>query len=409
MVIGINVFLWADAVRRLHSVKVVQRLRCRVASRDDAYAIGLLCLGSEKRLLKRNAHLLIGLLISALFIYFLVLPGLHLAEAMEILRNANYWWILPGVLVYFVGLWARAWRWHFTLRHIKPVPVPRLYPLICIGYFGNNVYPLRAGEFLRSYVLKRKEDIPFTSSLTTVLIERAFDGLVMLLFVFLALPFAPLPDQFYGLVIGLTTLFLAATAAFVWMAIQPARMERVYTWIAARFLPQRVRASTDLIYERFMEGLGSLRNGSDVLMIFATSIVIWLMETVKYWFVMHAFPFHVSFLALMLMNGIVNIATTLPAAPGHIGTFDGPGIEVLAAFGVERALAFGYTLVLHAALWLPVTAVGIYYFWREQLTWSDISTAQQAAEEAQSEPTAEKAGTIAQSKDQAKSELITPS
>jgi len=78
-------------------------------------------------------------------------------------------------------------------------------------------------------------------------------------------------------------------------------------------------------------------------MIFMTSIIIWLLETLKYWFVMHAFPFEVSFLVLMLMNGIVNLATTLPAAPGYIGTFDAPGIEVLEAFGVPGEIAAGYT------------------------------------------------------------------
>jgi len=296
----------------------------------------------SRRLLKRYTYLLIGLLISAFFIYYMVLPGLHLPDAVQALRNANYWWIVPGVLVYFVGLWARAWRWHYVLRHLKPVPTARLYPLVCIGYFGNNIFPLRAGEIMRSYVLKRKEAIAFTSSLTTVLIERAFDGLVMLLFVFLALPFAPLPAQFRTLVIGLTILFLAATAVFIWMAVQPARIERLYTWLADRVLPRRIRQSTDGIYARFMEGLGSLSSGTDVIMIFVTSIVIWLMETVKYWFVMHAFAFSVSFLVLMLMNGIVNIATTLPAAPGHIGTFDGPGIQVLEAFGVPTNVAFSY-------------------------------------------------------------------
>ena len=103
-------------------------------------------------------------------------------------------------------------------------------------------------------------------------------------------------------------------------------------------------------------GLRSLGSGADVLMIFATSVIIWLLETVKYWFVMHAFHFQVGFIVLMLMNGMVNLATTLPSAPGYIGTFDTPGIETLAAFGVERNLAASYTFTLHAALWLPVTA-----------------------------------------------------
>ncbi len=331
--------------------------------------------------MKRTWQLLIGLLISAFCIY-LVLPGLHLATVGQSLRTANYWWIVPGVAVYFGGLWVRSWRWHYTLRHFKAIPIARLFPLICIGYFGNNVYPLRAGELLRAYVLKRQEEIPVSSSLATVIIERVFDGLVMLIFVFLALPFAPaLPIQYRNPVIGLTILLLVATALFVWMAVQPQRMVHLYTWLADRLLPARLRQRTDDFYHRFMAGLHSLSRREDVLMIFATSVIIWLIETVKYWFVMHAFDFQVSFLALMLMNGLVNLATTLPSAPGYIGTFDAPGIGVLTAFGVNESVAAGYTFTLHAALWLPVTLVGAYYFWREQLHWKDFAAVQTPVEQ----------------------------
>jgi uncharacterized protein (TIRG00374 family) len=124
-----------------------------------------------------------------------------------------------------------------------------------------------------------------------------------------------------------------------------------------------------------MTGLAALRDLRHIVMVFFTSILIWLLETVKYWFVMHAFNFEVSFFTLMLMNGVVNLATTLPAAPGYIGTFDTPGIEVLAAFGVNRAIATAYTLVLHAALWLPITLLGFYYMARESIRWSDFAKA----------------------------------
>ncbi|MEJ5225923.1 MAG: lysylphosphatidylglycerol synthase transmembrane domain-containing protein, partial [Anaerolineales bacterium] len=89
------------------------------------------------------------------------------------------------------------------------------------------------------------------------------------------------------------------------------------------------------------------------------------------WFVMHAFPFEVSFFALMLMNGIVNLATTIPSAPGYIGTFDAPGIAVLTAYGVDQAMAAGYTLVLHVVLWVPITLLGAWFLAREGIKWSD--------------------------------------
>jgi len=89
-------------------------------------------------------------------------------------------------------------------------------------------------------------------------------------------------------------------------------------------VPKRFRDNVDVVSARFLEGLASLRSPGDVMMVFLTSVVIWLFETGKYWFVMQAFPFEVSFFALMLMNGIVNLATTIPSAPGYIGTFDAP-------------------------------------------------------------------------------------
>lgn len=322
-------------------------------------------------------QLLIGILISALFIYW-ALPGLHLPDVAHALRTANYWWILPGVLVYFVGLWVRSWRWHFMLRHLKPVPTQRLFPLVCIGYFGNNVFPFRAGEVIRSVLLKRQEGIAVSSSLATVFIERIFDGLTMLLFVFLALPFAPLPLFYRNLVAVMTVLFLAATAVFVWAAVQPERLAAIYRWFSQRLIPAGVRPKVDDIFDRFMMGLKSLASGYDVLMIFATSVLIWLIETVKYWFVMHAFAFTVSFLVLMLVNGIVNLATTLPSAPGYIGTFDVPGILILEAFGIAKSLAASYIFTLHVALWVPVTLLGGYYFIRQHLRWTDFNKAQSA-------------------------------
>ena len=132
----------------------------------------------------------------------------------------------------------------------------------------------------------------------------------------------------------------------------------------------------------FWTGLESLRSPQNIFMVFLTSVVIWLLETVKYWFVMHAFSFEVSFFALMLMNGIVNLATTIPSAPGYVGTFDAPGIAVLSAYGVSPNIAASYTLVLHVALWLPITVLGLYYFGRESLSWSNI---EQQIEEVQEE------------------------
>ena len=318
----------------------------------------------------------VGVLISVLFIW-LAVRGLKLQEFWEAVKQANYWWLLPGIAVYFVGVWVRAWRWHYLLGPIKKIPTATMFPITTIGYMGNNVYPARAGEVLRAIILKRKEGVSVSASLATIIVERIFDGVVMLAFVFVNLrELAKLTGSsgFVGniqqvAVIG-TGVFLGALIVFLLAAMFPHTAMKVGLWFI-HFLPERFHARLIGLANRFLDGLASLRSPWNVLMVFFTSVIIWLLETGKYWFVMHAFDFKVPFFVLMLMNGIVNLATTIPSAPGYIGTFDAPGIAVLTAYGIDHATATGYTLTLHVALWLPITALGAYYLAREGIQWSD--------------------------------------
>ncbi len=322
-------------------------------------------------------HFWLGILISVIFIW-LALRGLRLDQFWSVVQAANYWWLLPGIAVYFVAVWARAWRWHYLLGPIKKIPTRIMFPITAIGYMGNNIYPARAGEVLRAVILKRKENVSISASLATIIVERIFDGVVMLSFVFINLPeLAKLTGQsgFVGniqqvAVIG-TGVFIGALIIFLLAAMFPRATIKVGQWFIDRLLPERFRENVSGLMHKFLDGLASLRSPFNILMVFFTSVVIWLLETGKYWFVMHAFNFSVSFFALMLMNGIVNLATTIPSAPGYIGTFDAPGIAVLTAYGVDQATAAGYTLVLHVALWLPITLLGAYFLTREGIKWSD--------------------------------------
>lgn len=328
----------------------------------------------------------LGVAISLFFLY-IALRGLRLADLGAALANANYWWLLPGIAIYFLAVWARAWRWHFLLRPIKDISTRHLFPVTVIGYMGNNIFPARAGEVLRAVILKRHEQVAISASLATIIIERVFDGVVMLGFVFINLPELAKLTSSSGFIGSIQTLALWGTAAFLGVlvifllaAMFPKQTQILVQQIVQRFLPERYRSKALDVSDRFLGGLKVLRSPRDVLMVFVTSVVIWLLETGKYWLVMHAFPFEVSFFTLLLMNGIVNLATTIPSAPGYVGTFDAPGIAVLQAYGVSKAIAAAYTLTLHAALWFPITALGVYYMLREGIEWSAESIEKLRAE-----------------------------
>jgi uncharacterized protein (TIRG00374 family) len=331
--------------------------------------------------LLRRWQFWVGVLISAGLLW-LALRNLHLGAVWEALRTANYWWLIPGVGIYFVGVWARAWRWHYLLRPLKAIPTAKMFPIVTIGYMGNNIYPARAGEVLRAYVLRREEGVAVSASLATIVIERIFDGVVMLMFVFFNLGAlarltndSGLAGSIQAVALWGTLAFSVALGLFLLAAMFPHQSLNLYHRMAAPRLPGRVRERVSKLVVSFWSGLESLRSPRNVLMVFVTSVVIWLLETGKYWFVMHAFDFSGytgGFFGLMLMNGIVNLATTIPSAPGYVGTFDTPGIAVLSAYGLDPAIAAGYTLTLHAALWLPITLLGAYYMARAGLKWDRV-------------------------------------
>jgi hypothetical protein len=330
------------------------------------------------KLTMKRYLLWIGLAISAILI-IVSLRALKLDEVLESVKNANLLWLLPSVVVYFIAVYLRGLRWAVLIRPRKIVRPAALFPIIVIGYMGNNIYPARIGELVRAYVLRKKEGIPIAYSFATVLLERIVDGLVMVGFVLLGLPqVSNLPDTLRSFIFIAALLFIVAIGIFIVLALYPTVADRLAQSIISRVVPHKLQAPLLHFINRFVEGAQSLRSPIDLLTIMVYSIIAWLCETVKYWFVMLAFGLNLNFIALMLLNGAANLATIIPSGPGFVGTYDAASIGVLTALGVSPELGAAYTIVLHAILWLPVTLLGLFFMIREGMHWSDFKQAEQA-------------------------------
>lgn len=322
---------------------------------------------------RRWPILLVGLLVS-LFFLWLALRDLHLGEVWATLQQAHYWWLLPAVAVYFVSVWFRSLRWSFLLRSSKRVSANRLFPIVVIGYMGNDILPFRLGEVLRAYVLWRKEAINVGTTLTTAVLERLFDGLTMVLFVLFGLLFIPMSQFLSRLVLVASVVFFGALVAFLFLAARPALLRRVAHALIGRLVPARFRPPLLGFVEGVIAGLESLRSGRDVLVVFGLTLWVWVVETFKYWLVSFAFNLRLSYVEIMLMGGAVNLLTALPSLPGYIGTFEG-GIGVLQGIGVEKTLAGSYVLVLHTILLVPVTLLGLVFMAVEGIRWTEVGEA----------------------------------
>ncbi len=310
----------------------------------------------------------------------LALRGLKLDKFVEDLGRANLAWLLPGITAYFVAVWVRAWRWSYMLRPIQVLSPNALYPITVIGYMGNNIYPARIGEFVRAYVLRRKSGIAVASTLTTVILERILDALVMAAFVLIGLPNVPaLPDSLRNGVQIVSAVFVAAAVAFFVLALRPAMANQLAGSLINGIIPSRFRAVLHGLVDKVLAGMAGMRSGRDVLILLSSSVLVWLIETLKYFCIGIGFGLNLGFVDYMLVNGVSNLFTIIPSPPGAIGTFDAGSILALTSLGVDQALASAYTIVLHVALWLPVTALGAFLMLREGLRWNDLKQAESAA------------------------------
>src|SRR5512142_24142 len=117
---------------------------------------------------------------------------------------------------------------------------------------GNNVYPARAGEVLRAVILKRREGVSVSASLATIIVERIFDGVVMLAFIFvnlaelsrlknISVDIMKWSFTIQDLALWGSLAFFGALAVFLLAAMFPRLTERIVTWIVNRFLPKAAR------------------------------------------------------------------------------------------------------------------------------------------------------------------------
>ncbi len=139
---------------------------------------------------KRHIQLLVGIILSVIFLY-LAFRRVDFARLWETLRSINFWWFIPFVIVTLISMYFRAIRWHFLFLPRYRIKTTRLFPPLMVGFAFNGILPARAGEFARAYLGARREKLDFSTMFATVVVERIFDGLTIIILFTLGLLFLP--------------------------------------------------------------------------------------------------------------------------------------------------------------------------------------------------------------------------
>lgn len=319
----------------------------------------------------RNWRLWLGLAISVAFIV-LALRGQDLGEVRRALAAADYRYLPGALLLYFAGVWVRALRWRVLLTPVRRLTARELFPVIVIGYMANNILPWRIGEFVRAHVLRERQQIPTSASLATIAVERIFDGLTMLAFLLIASLFIPLNDQLRRGAAGATAIFGLLLLALVVLVASDALRARILA-VVTRPLPAALGTRLVALVESFVGGLRILRSGRELGIVTLASLVAWGLESAMYLTLAPAFRLPIGAAGALLATAVANLATLIPSTPGYVGVFEtGIVLVVNGLLGFAAETALSYAIVVHAALYIPITLWGFYYWTRTQFSFGAV-------------------------------------
>lgn len=116
----------------------------------------------------------------AALLLWLSFRGIDFGDLWDVLRKANYWWLVPAVIFSLLSFFIRARRWTLLIEPLGYNPtVTHAYHAVVTGYFANMLFP-RLGEVSKCAALSRKENIPFDKLVGTMLVERTIDILTVI-------------------------------------------------------------------------------------------------------------------------------------------------------------------------------------------------------------------------------------
>lgn len=275
----------------------------------------------------------------------------------EALRTSSYWWLVPALLLLICANVVRAVRWQSMFgRETRPAFVPTLQAML-VGQFFNNILPARAGEAARVIVLHRRASASRAETTATVLLERAFDVLALLVLLFVVLPWFPTVTWLRAAAV----LAIALVAVLTLMVIILARFGERPLLIALRPLRVFPFLPTELIERaaaHLARGLASIRRPGLAARAGFWTISSWLLIAASNWVLMRGFDLGLSFAAGLLVAVATGLGMIIPSAPGAIGVFEASALVALAAYDVPNSRAFSYALVLHAMNFVPYVAAG---------------------------------------------------
>ncbi|RPI13440.1 MAG: UPF0104 family protein [Acidobacteriales bacterium] len=256
-------------------------------------------------------------------------------------------WLALAVVSELVTYFCQGWRWSLLLRSVAAVSLFRSVQAIFVGLFANAVLPLRSGELIRAYLQARWAGIPFTVSLSSALIERLLDGILLVLSLYAVALAFPMPGY-----LGNASLVLALLVAVIsiLLAIVVFYKRRAHAAVS--------RSRWGEALQQAVEGLHAMSASRWFYASAAVSVLYLAVQLIPVYAVMKGLQLDLPLAAVAVVLVILRLGTALPQAPSNVGGFQFFTVVALRLFDVDKATATGFATVFFVVATLPLIAAG---------------------------------------------------
>jgi uncharacterized membrane protein YbhN (UPF0104 family) len=301
----------------------------------------------------RAARVVVGLVISVAF-FAATLRLVDLAAVARILAGAAPTGIALAIGFVAVEVALRAARWRLLLLPFRPVPYRQAAGYLCVGYFANTLLPARLGDLARAFLAGRTLGIPRLATLGTIVVERIADGVAIL-----------------GLVI-IGGLAVAGTASVVSSALLLAAVGTagVFALVGAALAARRLGvhetrqgAAFVAFVRRIAVGAVGLRDPRTLATVIALTLGAFGVAVAGFLAASAAVGAVLTPLQAVVVMGGLALSTSLPAAPGSLGTYEFVGVTIMTSFGITPEAALATALLVHAIVALPPALAGLVTAW----------------------------------------------
>ena len=295
----------------------------------------------------------------------LVLRHLNPGEFLHRLAALNFLWVAAAILFDVLSYICQGWRWKLLLRPVAEITVLRTTQAIYAGLFVNQVLPMKLGEIARAFLISRWTSAKLSSIFPSILLERLCDGVWLAVGIIITILLVPLPRRLvevgdvFDVFVFVTVVIVALLAVGARRPVSNNSTQKESLGTLVRILAFEIRVATQT---------------RGALLALMLSLLLMLLQGLSFWFVMRAYGLPLTFAMGMVVFIIVHFGTLIPTAPANVGSYQFFTVLGLTVFGVEKATAAGFSLVVFTVLAAPLWAIGLWAVGSSGLSFREIKS-----------------------------------